>query len=500
MQTYRGTTYLLAGLILVWGSVVAHARITVNVPAGSPVYSYLDRLEAYGCVLPTYRATRPQSYGDLQESLIIEESNPDDEGGDPAPSRCQAPEWLLLEKQLLTRPALQNDARVSFLALRTDAIGLRGIDATVTPLFPQRENRPTYDGLNLYTEFNANAQAGRTWGIAISATPGWVGALADYRSPNGKFYLQEGYFKLGYRRAELLFGRTAMQFGETAHGSLLLSGATAPINQVKFTLRPHAFSFLGPLTFETWLSTETASRFVDDAHFAGASLALRPVSGFEVAVLELFQFGGLNRPALEPSDVLSMFAYSGAAGLEAKRQRMMAWHASLWALDHGVKFYAQAAWESLGRPANWFKNDLSTLVGVWLPRIGAGEFRFEYLRTAPNAYQSRPYPQGLSYLGSPLGHPLGPDADGVYLDFGLPPLKAWRPGLGLFYEARSRSISGAGLSPEYRYGAGLDLVKRWQNAELSLSGRLAYAANHQYLTRQNNTLGALFANWRYSFF
>ncbi len=473
----------------------AYAIVTADIPAGRADSYYDERLEAYGCLKPELRVFAPLSYGDVQASIT-----PPSENDDEAAPHCLAPEWLLLERDIATRPIRPFDSQASLLAVPADALPLLGLGgASVLPLFPLRDGRPTRDGENLFLEFNLSAQTGKTVRIAGSLTPGWVGALDTNKNAYGKFYLQEGYLKVGYGQAELTYGRVGLRFGQTAHGSLLLSGAAPAFNLLKFDIRPHQLGFLGSFSFETFLTTQTPSSFVNDSHFWGIGIGARPSDWMELALLELFQFGGDGTQTLGFSDVIQTALYSGSSDLALKRQRTMALHTGFWFPDHYAKLYSQFMFDSLSSVSQWFTQDVSALLGLWFPKIGTGEIRFEYVHTVPSAYRNSVWTQGLTYLGGPIGHPLGPDAEGVYLDGGVPFGKL-RTTLRTFYESRGQSLAAPlGGSAENRYGFGFDLAHRWVKTELVASLTYAYAKNYLYVTGQTNNLVGFGMTLTYSF-
>ncbi len=472
------------------------AITTVDVPAGRVDNSYYERLEAYGCLKPELRVFGPLAYGDVQQSVVPPSAEDDEEGN---PLNCKGPEWLLFERDVVTRPMRAFDGKASLVAIPSDSVPLLGLDASVLPLVPLREGRPTRDGQNLFLEATVNAQAGRTIRFAAAATPGWVGALDTSKSAFGKFYLQEGYLKLGYRRAELTYGRVGLRFGQTAHGSLLLSGATSPFNLLKFDIRPHRLGFLGSFSLQTFVTTATPSVLVNNAHFWGLGIGARPADWMELALLEMFQFGGDGVPSLSLSDTLKTAFYSGSDDLMLKRSRNMALHLGFWFPEHTAKLYSQFMFEKLSEPSQWFSNEVSVLAGVWFPKLGMGEARLEYVHTVPTAYRSTVFSQGLSYLSTPIGHPLGPDAEGLYLDGGVP-FGRLRGTLRGFYEVRGKSLASTlGGAPEKRYGTGLDMTYRWIKTELSGSITYAYALNHLYVKNQNDSLAGFGLSLTYSF-
>src|SRR5262249_23762565 len=149
-----------AALPTVWGK----ARVSSNVSSSSELYEDLDRLEAYGCAEPTFRALRPQSYFDLHDA--IPEIKPDQ--ADPCTT---APAWLLKERAILMKPTPSADLVSEAYFTHNDSTPLLGLEASVTPLYPFREGRPLFNGPNLYNELSVMGEAGKEVGLAFGVTP-----------------------------------------------------------------------------------------------------------------------------------------------------------------------------------------------------------------------------------------------------------------------------------------------------------------------------------------
>jgi hypothetical protein len=411
---------------------------------------------------------------------------------------CKAPEWLLRERQRLFHPFLANEASAAAFFQQNDRVLLEGTEAGTTPLFPLRSGRPAADGANLNLEFQFAAQAGRDdgLGIALGVTPGFALLLADYSSLTGRFYLQEAYAKIGYGWWELTFGRLQRQFGDSRHGTLLLSRSARPMDSLEIALRPHVlgtpFGFLGPFSFRIFAGNLDKSAFVSGAKLGGLEISLRPTRGLELAWMELYQFGGTGVAPLEPADLLKLLIYSADPALDAKRSRSSVFQISLREPKTHGKLYLQTYFEG-------YTGEVSALAGVYFPKVGSSDLRFEAAYTAEHAYQHPTYRQGLTREGLPLGHPLGPDALGGYLDLGFPLLTSWRGEVGAFAEARDRHPA-AGVATEVRYGGGLSLRRHWQSTSFSLEGRYGYLQGAQYLPGQTNSVLSVQSFLSYSFF
>ncbi len=449
----------------------AFGTASQNVPAGTGIYSYLDKLEALGCAYPTFRALGPQAFFDIQSAL----------GKEVSGSGCSAPEWLLDERQLLVRPAWLPEFRSDGFVGPDDLLRFKGMSASLWPLFPQRQNRPTLNGVNLSNELALSMRTGtQTWGYALSATPGFYAGYDIRGVLLGRFYLQEAYVKLGYGFSELLVGRYARRFGDARHGSLLYSGAAAPLDVIEYALRPMVppgtFSFLGPVSLRTWIGNQGGAELaVPWATFWGLEWGLRPLQAWELAFAQLLQFGGngANRPGN-----LTLAASTG-----------------IWLPRNRAKLYGQVLLSRVGESGV----GPSFLAGLWLPKLWRWDFRAEFVVIAKGAYQHPFWTQGLTYRGSSLGHPLGPDAQGLYFDVGLPPIFTWwHSDVGFLYEVRGLSLQGS-EAPEKRYGVALTTGRRFGYSDIEAKAVYHQVHSFGYQSGQIADVFGVGATYRYAF-
>ena len=76
-----------------------------------------------------------------------------------------------------------------------------------------------------------------------------------------------------------------------------------PSRTLRLSVRPHIigspFGFLGPFTFETWITDTSGDVGISDSRFWGIIVAgFRPLqSGSEISAMELYQLGGTGVPA-----------------------------------------------------------------------------------------------------------------------------------------------------------------------------------------------------------
>lgn len=473
-------------------SIQTQAKISNDVPPILPNVNWVDRIESYGCSFFTFRAFQPQSHGDLLEAL-----------SPFAEMDCAGPDWLLTERQILGRPQLQSEARVFSLLGQYPPLRLLGQEAVIDPIQSLREGRTVTRGPQIYTELNINSQlvTRGEWGLALSATPGWLLTYEDLERVLGKVYLQEGYIKAGYRRTEIVFGRLSERFGEAKYGNLLLSGAQKPLNVLKLSVRPHwiaPFSFMGPMTFQTWIGSDQSQNGRRNASLWALQWGARPFTFLEFGFLNLMQFGGEGSPSLEFSDYFKMLIASTDPELENRRHQSFATHLGIWGPQQKIKLYQQFLFGKLRKPSQWFSEDVSWLVGLWFPKIGAGDLRFEWVNTRNKAYSHPLFTQGWSHDQTPLGHPIGNGGQAVYADISLPLIEKWRPQLGLSFEERNRDQL-FDLSHETRWGFSLSAIKRIQALEWDLEIKGQQVENKDYVEGESHWEAGGFVSLRYSF-
>lgn len=456
-------------LVSVLVASVSWAEVALNLSAGSQAYDYLERLEALGCAHPTLRSVGPQSAADISDALS---------GDFP---RCKAPEWLLDERQVLMRPVPPTEIRADGFAAVSDRLQLVGLPASLWPLFSQRQNRPTVSGVNLSTEFSFGASSStERWGYAIGLTPGVYFGRDTNSNLFGRFYLQEGYLKVGFQFSEMTVGRFGRRFGHFRHGSLLYSGAMAPMDQIEFAVRPvvpSSLPFLGPTTFRAWFATQTELVGPAVTKLVGAEWGIRPLRAWELSLAEITQVGGDG-------------VVDGRLGVS------LALSSSVWVFNRFAKLSGQVLAERLtlsGPPPVSFQSAL------WFPRLASTDISIEFARTALQSYQDPVWLQGLTYREAPLGHPLGPDALGAYLDVGLPPMFTWwRTELVGLYESRGVSLSGA-RSPETRVGGEVSVGRRFGFSDVRLKIAFHSIQNPQFVPNTEADSLGVGAVYRYTF-
>lgn len=447
------------------------------VPSHSEFYKDIDLLTSWGCGRPALSSFRP-----LDHEYLVSRLNRDTEE-----KECGAPEWLMQKANVLGA-RLPGEAKSLLVFSYQNVIPLLGLDAEVSPQFADREGRSVVDGANLYLELQLHTAIQKKWTIGLSATPGWLVNFQDYQNLYGKFYLQEGYLKLGYERLGLSWGRMALRFGESVHGNLLFSDATKPVDQVQLFIKPSVSGASDPfsqLTLGAMLGFGKENAFRSSSRFLSVWAGTRLFDLFEISWMEILQFSGSGAPSIETSDLVRSLLGASDDDLITRRQKAMAFSFSLWEPGYRAKFYHQVYIDGYDSSIPSF------LVGLWFPHLGPIELRAEYVKTADKAYQNPIWRQGLTYDKSPLGSPLGSDGEGVYLDLGIPDFYQIFPEITLSYESRSGTLSTRDFTAEKRYGLGGRIGIPWGKTQLTLGSQYTMIDN-AYLVRGQSAYSFLF--------
>lgn len=440
------------------------------VPTFDETYPLFDKWESHECVFATHRVFAPQSHADLSSSFVVPEEGED---------TCGGPEWLRNERVQYAGGALPVRSLSYLVSVGDKPLSLPGQAVSIQPLFPMLENRPIQTGTGLGQEFWVQADNRRSdLGFGLGIQPGVLGSVDLTGVLTARAYLQEYYLKVGYGFAELAWGKFSSRIGSTQHGSLLLSGATAPIEQFRFTVRPkgvRSLRFLGPVTFETWVAPAADALW-------GLQLGMRPKHWLELGLVEVLQVRGVAGAG----DVLGLPFGLESASSVAKRQRSLLLHTGLWFFEHQVKLTLQGI---LSMPSAG-QAELGHLLSLRFPKLGTSELQLEWVRTGDGLYADPLFTQGLGYAGTPLGHPLGSSGDGVYLD-GLFSLGVWNLGTGLSWERRGRSGALVAVAEE-RFTARAKIARRWTRLKVGLEVGVQRANNANYeIGTEVDSIGAM---------
>lgn len=252
-----------------------------------------------------------------------------------------------------------------------------------------------------------------------------------------RLFLKTGYVKFGWKNLALKFGRDAIWWGPGFRGGYVLSNNPPAFNMVQLKTEapfglPWIFKHLGKFGFDfahLWLDDD--HRVHQDPKMIAMRASWMPFSWFEIAVNRTTTYGGSGRP--EYSSLSDWWkVISGVeehAGGEFDNEVFLGYELSfnmpfLRRLTRNVikggRLYQDRASPDAWAP--WMEGrgefDLisdSNLYGIYLT-TGKTDLRAELADGRNATYAPDKYPAGYTYRGFIIGHPLGRDGNGTYIE------------------------------------------------------------------------------------
>jgi len=260
----------------------------------------------------------------------------------------------------------------------------------------------------------------------------------------------------------LLFGRERMDWGPGFRGGLIFSAGAPPLDMVKAELcvaRFHGTAFAAVL--DDYVGPYGDSSVRAARYLSGHRLAWRASPSLEISVSELIVYGGEGRLP-EVRYLMPLFFFYGEQWNTGSDDN------PLWAFDvswrprRGARLYGELLIDDLQYETEAEPNEIGYVVGgeladppvlAWL---GGTVLGFEYARINRWTYgQNKPWNRYLGH-GVCMGHPLGPDADGLWARV-IRPVTGWarlqmdlgrvRRGEGRIEDERSSVVPFSGRFP-----------------------------------------------------
>ena len=286
------------------------------------------------------------------------------------------------------------------------------------------------DGFNLFFDISGRGQASEYLSFFYQFQ-------LNGNSETTKLSLKKGYGKLRWRNFALKAGRDSIWWGPGFGGAWVISNNPPEFDMVQLKTEapfrlPWVFSRLGEFGFDfahLWLDDDRR------VHRNPRMLTMRgsymPVSWFEIGASRTTTYGGSGRPEYSSlSDWWKVITgVEDKIGGEFDNENWVGYEASLsmpflkkLTGDRlkGGRLYLDRATDDPVVPwqegENQFRFVLdSLLLGIYLT-TGKTDFRVEYARSERITYRPDKYPAGYTYRGFIIGHPLGPDARGIYVE------------------------------------------------------------------------------------
>ncbi len=238
--------------------------------------------------------------------------------------------------------------------------------------------------------------------------------------------VEETSIRLGFPQATLEGGRFSLWWGPGRHGSLLFTTNAEPLIGVRLrNPRPIAIGwplrFLGLFQYDLFVARLDGDRPVPHPLLSGIRLALKPASWLELGVSRAFQFGGEGHDQSFGTYLDIFTGKRESVGDTPVGNSLASFDAKIrlpFRLQP-IVLYGEAGGEDQSRPgvpSRW-----AWMGGVFLPSIGPirkADLRIEYSTTLTHGegvwYQHPDYPH--QYRGRILGHPMGTDAQDLFVE------------------------------------------------------------------------------------
>ena len=312
--------------------------------------------------------------------------------------------------------------------------GLGEIDAVLNPMIANRRGRPLSAGSNfiLGMEHLLESQY-----VALFAAP------ELYIRPRHKSAavvvgrLQELQVRVVFKNLALDVGRESLVWGQGREVGLLLSNNSPPLDLVKLSNErlltlPWVFRRLGPTKISLFYADLGAAQNFPHASLVAYKLSVTPTAQLEIGASVFTKFGGRGSPPASWSTrILDLFPFLDAgnyaniigvrgkfegsdkyAGLDGRLRWPSAGGTELyWELllnDFDIRRLGSVLWEDAGH-----------VVGLSLPKInasGRAAASIEFHHTGIRYYRHEQFTSGQTLRGTLIGDPLGPDAQGAYLN------------------------------------------------------------------------------------
>ncbi|HEX2770250.1 MAG TPA: capsule assembly Wzi family protein [Geobacteraceae bacterium] len=415
-----------------------------NIPLDSPIYSYLDKLVAFGLVDTDFKGIRPYSKAEAARVVAEAEGNLGKLDGS---SLTFAEKLIQQLKELLPREiALRKEpAKAPFFDYNPMA-GARLRYVYVDGL-PRSYERPVHDpggdgvfgigsGLRPDNPYPFPVQQHGTEGTPLLENNEGIvyrpGHNAEFRF-NGEAYLKSfatalveplflyssgddstqlllnrGYLKLGGGGLELEVGRDANWLGLGYRGAITMTNNARNLDIVKISSpEPVSSRYLWDLKYALIVSRLDDTGIGEGKrhpYFLAWKLSFLPDPCVEFGINVGKEFGG---PGVNNS--LSSYLKGIIGGSNADNANNLAGLELRWRMPflRNTEIYGEFSGED---SASFWPIVESYVAGIFIPRLsadGKDDLRFEYFLGNQILYTSGTFPAGYLYRGMPIGHSQG---------------------------------------------------------------------------------------------
>ncbi|MBU4484778.1 capsule assembly Wzi family protein, partial [bacterium] len=400
-----------------------------------------DRLVSYGLVKNIVVGHRPYSRTEIARMLVEADDNleklknPSDKFAVTKIIKYWKNEYQFeyeqikgqLEKKWQYKLVNEMKVDVSYLnhekASYLPATG--AIDSEIKTLTAYNGGRHNLDGYNYSLETNHLLTSPY---LALYAQPRLQIEIGDNQE-NNKVLLHKGYVKTGVPYLEVEVGRDELAWGQGEFGGYMFTNNARPMDMVKVTNTkyfhfPWYLKYLGDFKYTFVYSNLGPEYDRKYSSMIAYKLSGKPASFAEYGFAYGVIMGGEGAPNMSmldytrevfgamPQIAATGNAFSNKFGVVDARFRIPpAWGLELYGemfmddskSDLRILFWDQAAFKT----------------GIYLPRLGSLNdlgLRIEHKHSSPITYRHSGWASGYALNENIIGDPIGPDADGVYMD------------------------------------------------------------------------------------
>jgi hypothetical protein len=464
---------LTAVIILLLVPTSLLALSSPNIPLGSPVYAYLDKLAALGYVASDFTGLKPVTRSEAARLLLEAESRRGEAAASPLAAGLIAELQSYLQRELSLYNSPGQAASVEIKPLADIAVrylyldgeprsyargvhdpggeGVFGIGGGLrpenpyptialqqgsegTPLLENNEGNRYAAGSSVDVRINSEAHIGRIVSALVEprfiSTPGVL---------TGR--LNKGYVKIGGGGFELEAGRDANWLGFGQRGALTLSNNAKNFDLIKLSSpEPLDAGFLGKLKYALIVSQfdkAVTAHGERQPWFYAIKCSLKPVPSFEIGFNLGRQQGG---PGV--SNTLRDNLQGVVGGTAKDNSNSLGGIELRWRLAflRNTELFVEYSGEDA---AKFWPFVESYLAGIFIPRLtdsGSDDLRLEYFYGNNILYTHDQFTEGYLYKGLPIGHAQGGAAQDIFLEY-----RHWfsaRESVGIDYFNTQRGISG----------------------------------------------------------
>lgn len=357
--------------------------------------------------------------------------------------------------------------------------GIGAIDASLNSLLAFRQGRPLVDGTSSIIESNHSLETQR---IALSFTP----QLSVLRRPGGeeRAYgrVQELQLRFLARNMAIDIGRQYVVWGQGRDVGLLNSNNSPPLDAVKLSSEnaftfPWVFRRLGPTRLSLYYADLGKDQNFPHAYAVAYQANIAPTSLLDLGVSVYTKSGGHGAPqATATARLIDLLPFLDASAYN----NIIGTRGHFEVSDHYAGFDGRLILPSLTSSLYWevllndfdvrrlksvMWEDAGHVFGVDLPSLTpSGRLRasLEYHHTGIRYYEHHQFTSGQTVHRILTGDPLGPNAQGAYVNADWNSTASRRLSVQFALERRSNDQYTNIPEPQFGFRRTTILPKEWQ--------------------------------------